>query len=311
MSSIFRFSIPLTLAAIVSVATACSEKNADAPTATKAAKDSTAGGAPATGNDHGDELDLGSVTLFGRAFEITGLGPLTPGKEGAFSVSAPGMSAADRLGVGLFLWVEDSSGEQVSSPAKGTSEGDGWHFHATPRADAGAPTRVVLRARLAGNDERAGLPLDGHGHEHVATPHDGVLAAFKTPDGGVAGHLELKLHDDKGDLELWLAKDAKITDAFDVPLASEITAIFIDHEDRAVGLRARDHDSNEDEEGTANVRDGKTNYFIFPGDTGADASWLMGNGFQSIVQVTFTVGDATLASEEFMLTPHTHADGGH
>ena len=62
---------------------------------------------------------------------------------------------------------------------------------------------------------------DGHahgegGHDHGEGGHDtegsnGVLARFVQADTqDKVGYLRLKLHDDKGDLELWLAKDAEM-----------------------------------------------------------------------------------------------------
>ena len=84
---------------------------------------------------------------------------------------------------------------------------------------------------------------------------------------------------------------------------------FADFGDRVVELRARNRDRNEDEDGKANVRDGKTNYFVFPGGSGQDAAWLAGAAFQSVVRVAFTAGGAAHTSEEFILVPHTHADG--
>ena len=125
----------------------------------------------------------------------------------------------------------------------------------------------------------------------------------------MAGHLELKLHDDKGDLELWIAKDAKISQPFDLPLDAIVRVTFIDVKGKVVELRVRNADKNEDEDGTANVRAGATNYFIFPGVTGQDAAWLQGAGFQSLVTVAFTAGGKAYVSEEFPLVPHTHADG--
>ena len=261
--------------------------------------------------DHGQVKDLGRLTVAGHEFSVIRLGEVVPGKEGAFEVSlVKGPPGADVAKLNLYAWVEEAGGAQVSAPAKGSLEGTRLHFHVTPRANAAAPTRVVLRLRGEGGiDERAGLPLDGHGHEHGATPHEGVLAAFRGPDAKHAGTLELKLHDDKGDLELWLAKDERMTKPFDLPLDATIRGLFVDVKDRTVDLRARNTAKNEDEDGTANVRDGKTNYFIFPGETGADASWLVGATFQSIVRVTFSGDGTSYASEEFMLVPHTHADG--
>ncbi|MCG8586221.1 MAG: hypothetical protein MI757_16055 [Pirellulales bacterium] len=127
--------------------------------------------------------------------------------------------------------------------------------------------------------------------------------------GSAAGFVELKLHDDKGDLELWLARDQLITQPIDVPSNSEIQISFLNIDGKTVVLRVRNDDQNEDEDGTPNMRNGKTNYFIFPGDSGQDASWLMGADFKSAVQVTFSADGKTYTSEEFALVPPTHGHG--
>jgi hypothetical protein len=57
------------------------------------------------------------------------------------------------------------------------------------------------------------------------------------------------------------------------------------------------------------MRGGVTNYFIFPGDSGQDQSWLMGKDFKSSVTVSFTAHGKNYTSEVFTLIPHTHADG--
>ena len=260
--------------------------------------------------DHGESVALGEVALAGHTFAIRRLGEVVPGKECAFEVALAGDSrGAAMTGFSLFLWVESQSGAQLAAPAKGDIEGEHWHFHAVPRAGAEAPYRVVLRVRTGDRDDRAPLPLSGHGHEHGASPHDGVVAALRAPDGGEAGHLELKLHDDKGDLELWLARDAAISQPLDLPLDAVVRVVFIDHDDREVTLAVRDTERNEDEEGTANIREERTNYFIFPGDSGQDPTWLQGKEFQSIVKVAFEHDGKTWTSEEFVLVPHTHADG--
>lgn len=254
--------------------------------------------------DHGEATDLGTLTVGEKTFGIVRFGDLVPGVEGAFQVRPIGQSAADVAKQNLYLWVESESGTQLSAAAKGSLDGEALHFHVTPRAGDEEPYRVVLRLRADGVDERAGLPMDGHGHEHHDGPHDGMLARFS---GGVtSGHLELKLHDDKGDLELWLALDPAITQPFDLPLDAAVQIEFIDVEARRVTLRARNHDTNEDEEGNPNVRDGETNYFIFPGTSGEDATWLQGETFQSIVIARFTRGGESFASDEFVLKPHVH-----
>ncbi|MEM7010210.1 MAG: hypothetical protein AAF585_01900 [Verrucomicrobiota bacterium] len=131
-------------------------------------------------------------------------------------------------------------------------------------------------------------------------PHDGMLADF---DGG---RVELKLHDDKGDLELWLTTtEGK---PFDLPAAAKITVAFEDAKEESVMLAVRNNDKNENEDGEPTMRDGKTNYFIFPGDTGADASWLKGADFKAQVTVTFDGG----STDKFLLIPHTQSHGhGH
>jgi|GEM_PF-1145193 len=282
------------------------------PSGAPAAPPAPGAPAPAAAGDadHGAHTDLGRLTLAGHELSVLRLGDLVPAKEGAFEAALVKGPAGAELGkLNVYLWIEDQGGAQVCAPAKGSIEKDRLHFHVTPRAGT-KPFRVVVRLRADGGiDERAGLPLDGHGHEHGATPHEGIVAAFKGPDGAAAGHLELKLHDDKGDLELWIAKDVKITQPFDLPLDAVVRVTFIDVKGKVVELRARNADRNEDEDGAANVRAGATNYFIFPGATGQDAAWLQGAGFQSLVTVAFAVGGKAHVSEEFPLVPHTHADG--
>jgi len=150
---------------------------------------------------------------------------------------------------------------------------------------------------------------DGDGHDHDAGASDGVIAGF-TEVGAEqkVGYLRLKLHDDKGDLEAWLARDADVSKPFDLPLDATLTVTFTDEDDRAVELRVRNRDQNEDEAGEPTVRDGKTNYFIFPGDTGADASWLQGADFLSTVKVAFSAEGKDYATPQFVLRPHTHGD---
>lgn len=254
--------------------------------------------------DHGAATDLGTLTVAGREFEILRLGDLVPGVEGAFEVHGVGASRTELATLNVYLWVESRDGTQLSAPAKGSLEGDALHFHVTPRRGDNEPYRVVLRLRSEGVDERASLPLDGHGHEHHDGPHGGVPAAFT--GGDVTGHLELKLHDDKGDLELWLSADEAQTRPFDLPLDASVRVRFPDLQGREVVLRPRDRDRNEDENGVANVRAGRTNYFIYPSAAGEDASWLRGKAFRARATVHFERDGQPYRSEELVLVPHTH-----
>jgi len=253
---------------------------------------------------HGAALDLGTLELAGHTLRVSMFGEAKPGVEGAFGVKLEGGTVADLAKLNVYLWVEDRAGTQLSAPSKGDIEGGGLHFHVKPRAGAGTPYRAVVRVRTGDLDERGTLPLDGHGHEHGGSPHDGVVATWKSADAQATGHLELKLHDDKGDLELWLARDAAISQPQDLPLDSVVEVTFVDA-GKKVEMRVRNRDQNEDEAGQATVREGRTNYFVYP-TAGEDASWLQGKTFQSIVEVSWSSGGQSFRSEEFMLTPHTH-----
>jgi hypothetical protein len=165
--------------------------------------------------------------------------------------------------------------------------------------------------------EVSGKPVYGefdevNGGGHVHTPHDGVVAPLKDAVGKDVGFVELKLHDDKGDLELWLAKDREMKEAIDLPANSIILASFPELPKKSAKLSVRDKQKNEDEDGTPNLRNGLTNYFIFPGDTKQDAAWLVGSDFKSAVVITFEVEGKKFSTEEFTLVPHTHTEGaGH
>lgn len=151
---------------------------------------------------------------------------------------------------------------------------------------------------------------DGHDHEHGAEehgPHDGVVAALE----GGAGFVEVKLHDDKGDIELWIAKDEGITQPMDLPTDAKITVSFPHTKYPVATLAVRNMEKNEDEDGVATMRDGKTNYFIFPGDSGQDASWLMGADFSEKAVVEIRAGGTTWKTGVFELHPHGHHGHDH
>lgn len=164
---------------------------------------------------------------------------------------------------------------------------------------------ALALAACGEKDAPAPAPKAAHG------PHDGTLAVLKDASGKAAGHVELKLHDDKGDLELWIAKDEAMREPFLLPLDTEIEVVFEDRDNRIVPLRVRNKERNEDEDDVATVRDGRTHYFIFPGETGADATWLMGEKFHAHVHVSFGAGAGAHRTASFELRPHGQAGHGH
>ncbi|MBA3239290.1 MAG: hypothetical protein H0T62_13225 [Parachlamydiaceae bacterium] len=254
-------------------------------------------------SDHGDRLELGSVKVSNKEFLITLLGELVPGKEGAFEIA----SRSGFSGLTAYIWVESKDGSKLSAPSKGILENGKLHFHVLPNLNS-TPYRVVLRVREGTIDERVSLPLSGHGHEHMDSPHHGVVSKLFTKSGEHVGHLELKLHDDKGDLELWVAKNENMDIPFDFPLHSNVKVKFIDYNNKEVLLKARNYEKNEDEEGNINLRNKKTNYFIFPTSHQEDVSWLKGKEFSSIVIVSIEAEGNQYNSEELILVPHSHTN---
>lgn len=140
--------------------------------------------------------------------------------------------------------------------------------------------------------------------EHVHGPHDGLVAQFFSGEE-FPGWVEIKLHDDKGDLEVWLGTDQKMEKPFDLPVTASIEIEFLD-EGKKVTLRPRNTVKNEDEGGHPNIRDGKTNYFIFPSKSSEDASWLKGKDFKALVVVRFESDGKKYQSVNLKLEPHTH-----
>ena len=254
------------------------------------------------GSHHGAIVALGAVKLADQTFTIAREGECAPGKECAFAVAHVGKAAPSAL----YLWVENAAGVQVSASIQNEGDGGHWHFHVSPQPNA-QPTKVVLRLREGDKDERASLPL----HAGAAPRNHGICAPIADTSGEVVGWMELKLHDDKGDLELWLTTDSAMTQPMDTSPETKITATFPTLGDRTVRLKVRNSDGNEDEDGKTTMRDGKTNYFIFPGGTGSDASWLKGGAFKSVVKVTIGGWAVTRTSPPFVLTPHAHGPGGH
>ena len=104
---------------------------------------------------------------------------------------------------------------------------------------------------------------------------------------------------------------AELQDARNQLLQNEITRLqdrIVDLESEASTchtsqvLAVRDRERNADESGSSTIHQGATAYFVFPADTGADASWLMGKEFAAKSELRFE--DAKTGS--FILRPHVH-----
>ena len=268
--------------------------------------------------EHGAEVALGTATLAGYSFEAVALGAIRAGSDAAVALKVTATpDGKDWKTLALYVWAEAADGAKLSAPDKVRVEDGRLHAHVSVRKDAqAAAARIVIRLRDGELDQRTQVAVPQAAtegpkakHPHVKTPHDGVLAELVDGDKAI-GWVELKLHDDKGDLELWLGRDKALATPIDLPLDAEVTVTFVDKDGKRVALAPRDSEKNPDEDGKANLREGKTNYFIFPGATGQDAAWLMGKDFSAQVTVTLKAGESAYQTAPFILKPHTHGPGG-
>ena len=150
--------------------------------------------------------------------------------------------------------------------------------------------------------------IDAAGMPHIHAnegPNSGFLFPVFDSEGKQTGTIEIKLHDDAGDLEVWLKKGGYEGEPWRLPLDTTLTLDF-PAESKTVTLAVRDAERNEDESGESTIFEGATNYFIYPGETGTDASWLMGADFAAKVELSFA--GATTGS--FVLRPHVHRKDG-
>ena len=250
-------------------------------------------------HEHGDHssevVALGTVQLQGSTFAVDREGECEAGKSCTFGVEAVGAAREAPSDA----WVENAAGERVCEPVTGEGHDKHWHFTIAPAAGAAAPARFVLR--LGDATERIALAAG------AAPRHDGILTPLRRGAGGEAvGFAELKLHDDAGDLELWLSGAAGGgAEPLDVPAATVITLAFPSHGGRSIELRVRNGEQNEDEDGVPNMRGGRTCYFIFPGETGADPEWLKGESWRGVVELAFESEGVNFACDPFVLVPHS------
>lgn len=254
----------------------------------------------ANGHQHGSTAhELGCVSLGGTRLRVQRLGAIQDGAALGFNV----IGDATEETLSLAMRLESADGNPVSDTVRVSLARGAGHGHIEHRGGQPLPARLVLEA-----GETASLDLKGRAVDLHAGHHHGIVARATGGENSI--WLELKLHDDKGDLELWLYRDLKEVTPFDLPLGTSIQAEFPEMS-RTVTLGVRNREQNEDEGGQPNVRAGKTNYFIFPGDSGQDPSRLQGRTFLSSVKISFAADGVAWASASFLLVPHAHADGGH
>ena len=259
-------------------------------------------------HDHADGhksevVAIGTITLGGATFAIDREGQIESGKTTTFGVERIAGPADVVPSAG---WLANPDGTKVCEPVSGEGHLQHWHFTMTPLY----PVKKSSFVLKVGEEEAT---ID---YARGAEPcNDGILTVLKAAhDPAWRGYLELKLHGDAGDLELFLyAHFTEMSFAktkggkpapFDVPKETVAHLTFPSHEGKSVELRVRNDDKNEDEDGTPNMRPGGTNYFIFPGETGADPEWIKGEEFRGVVTVAFEADGKSYLTDPFILVPH-------
>jgi len=242
-------------------------------------------------HDHGFGIvSLGNLKIAGETFMVDREGQLDKGFETTFGVERVGAGKAK----GFKAWVQDGKGEGLCEPVEGDAHGDHAHFTVMPSSSNAETFSIKYGDQVSSVSVHSGAaPISG-----------GIMSVLQDETGKTVGFIELKLHDDAGDLELWICSDGGMTQPLDFPASTVVTATFATHGDRSVTLAVRNQEKNEDEDGNATMRDGKTNYFIFPGESDQDPEWLVGEKFRSTTTLTFKVDDKAYIAPPFVLVPH-------
>lgn len=258
--------------------------------------------APAHDHAHGNvEHPLGESAASGIVVSAVQMDDLVPGGESVFKVVFKGGDPE-----AVRLWVGDEAATNSTKALTEIDASSGVHAHVELPDPLGPADAFWVQMDLAdGSSAKVSFALAAGTVLPPQGPRTGFVVPLAGADGSAPGFAEIKLHDDKGDLEVWLATDRGMTAPLDLAMDAAVLVEFPEMQKR-VELRVRNLEGNEDEDGASMVRDGRTNYFIYPGDTGADSSWLMGD-FRTSARIF--VGDRS--SETFTLVPHTHGSGGH
>jgi len=172
-------------------------------------------------------------------------------------------------------------------------------------SEPSAEKMAQIRSGLWKAMQKAGVALYEQG------PHHGWMIKLYSPDGTHNAWAEVKLHDDKGDLEVWYTQLENLGEPLSLELDT-LNACTFPVRELKTDFFVRNRKKNEDEDGNPTILNGKTNYFIFPTRADQDPKPFLGESFAS--PATLTVGDPQaprLQSPSFLLVPHVHSDDGH
>jgi hypothetical protein len=230
----------------------------------------------------GPEYPLGTLTLAGRAVEVSQHGDTAAASDMGFELTVSG----DPAGVGVFIWLEDVRQRQVSPSRTDDAPTDGrWHVHLMSEKPEDELAWVVVRVRLGGADERGRVSLQGVG---APPPHGGVVAGCTDANGATVGSAELRRDVETGALTLWLYQGQGYATPWRVPDDAVVTAIFVTPTEQTVRLEPQEAPAGR---------------WGFPGGGGGDSAWLAGAEFDGLCNVRIVVGDRTYDSDPLVLGP--------
>ena len=173
----------------------------------------------------------------------------------------------------------------------------------------------IFIALMLGLGLMVGVHTFAHDLEHTAEAHDahgvrdGLLAPFHDAAGEEAGRIEWKLDTKTGRIEAWILTGGGDGEPFEIPVDARLTLTFHDL-DRSLDLVVKDPQANVDSDGYATVRDGRTNYFVYPVEATDGPAWLKDAAFASEVSATFIRDGIRYTGALFTLMPFDHV-GGH
>ncbi|MDF3129695.1 hypothetical protein P0Y35_10860 [Kiritimatiellaeota bacterium B1221] len=175
------------------------------------------------------------------------------------------------------------------------------------RDHTGSPAEKVqkMRPKVWQAMQKAGVTLYDEG------PHHGWMIKLYSPEGVHSGWAEVKLHDDKGDIEVRYQEVEDPAKPLLLPPETVNVLLFPELKLQA-DLFVRNLDENEDEDGVPTLMNGETHYFIFPTREDQDPKPFLGKKFASPARLL--LGDPSepqLMSPGFLLLPHVHGAEGH
>ena len=254
---------------------------------------------------HAEIVALGCFTVGGATFSIDREGEVEAGATTEFGVERVAGAEVKPTSA----WLANPDGTKLCDVVTAEDHMAHWHFNVEPLMPI-KKSKFVLKV----GEEEAVIDW----RRGAAPKNGGILSVLKAPSvPDACFFLELKLHGDAGDLELWLYDAFMPGSLFspkggkpaplDVPPSTVLNLSFPSHGGKTITMAVRDTDKNEDEEGVATMRPSGTTYFIFPGESGQDPAWLIGEtvtSWRGTVTVAFEAEGKAYVADPFVLVPH-------